>query len=76
MYTCLLYTSSLTCPTEATVKTRYTQREAKALLHPLPDGMVLVELSSPERAVTPGQSAVFYQDDLRLGGGFIIVEGK
>lgn len=68
--------SSLTCPTEATVKTRYTQREAKALLHPLPDGMVLVELSSPERAVTPGQSAVFYQDDLLLGGGFIIGEGK
>lgn len=58
-------------PTEATVKIRYNHPGTAALLTPLPDGKVKIRLHQPQRAVTPGQAAVFYQDDLVLGGGWI-----
>jgi len=61
----------LEAPLEANVQTRYRSREARALLHPLPDGSVDVEFLTPQRAPTPGQAAVFYHGDLLLGGGII-----
>ncbi|NLZ38393.1 MAG: tRNA 2-thiouridine(34) synthase MnmA [Firmicutes bacterium] len=59
---------------EVKVKIRYHAKEVKALLSPLKDGKVRVDFAEPERAVTPGQSVVFYEDDDVLGGG-IIQEG-
>jgi tRNA-specific 2-thiouridylase len=56
---------------EATVKIRYNHPGTPATLTPLPGGAVKVKLHAPQRAVTPGQAAVFYQDDLVLGGGWI-----
>ncbi|WP_413734203.1 tRNA 2-thiouridine(34) synthase MnmA [Sodalis sp. RH21] len=53
------------------VKTRYRQADIPCLVEPLADGQVRVLFDQPVAAVTPGQSAVFYLDDLCLGGGVI-----
>ena len=52
------------------VKIRYKSYEAPATLHPRPGG-ALVRFREPQRAVTPGQAAVFYDGDTLLGGGAI-----
>jgi tRNA-specific 2-thiouridylase len=56
---------------EATVKIRYNHPGTAATLTPLPGGGVRVKLHVPQRAVTPGQAAVFYRNDLVVGGGWI-----
>ena len=55
----------------AQVRIRYRHPEAPATLRPLPDGGVHVRFDTPQRAVTPGQAAVFYDGDVCLGGGWI-----
>ncbi len=55
----------------ARVKIRYRHPEAPATLRPQPDGRVLVRFDAPQRAVTPGQAAVFYDGEVCLGGGWI-----
>jgi tRNA-specific 2-thiouridylase len=61
-------------PVEAGVKVRYSQSEAQAVIYPIENGKVKVRFRSPQRAVTPGQSAVFYRGDTVLGGGKILSE--
>jgi tRNA-specific 2-thiouridylase len=56
----------------AQVKTRYTAREAWAEVTPLEAGCALVRFDEPQRDITSGQSAVFYEANLVLGGGQII----
>ena len=56
--------------TPVSVKIRYKAYEAPAALHPRPGG-ALVRFREPQRAVTPGQAAVFYDGDTLLGGGTI-----
>ena len=56
---------------EATVKIRYSHPGAPATIAPLPDGRAQVHLHVPQKSVTPGQAAVFYDDDLVIGGGWI-----
>ncbi len=62
----------LTAPIEVTAKIRYNHPGAPATLTPLEGNRVKVKLHSPARAITPGQAAVFYQDDLVVGGGWIM----
>ncbi|HEY3294435.1 MAG TPA: tRNA 2-thiouridine(34) synthase MnmA [bacterium] len=53
------------------VKVRYRDVPHTARVIPLPGGRARIEFDQPVRAVTPGQSAVFYDDELVLGGGVI-----
>ena len=57
-------------PVDVNVKIRYKSHEAAAVLHPRGDD-ALIRFAKPQRSVTPGQAAVFYQGDVLLGGGTI-----
>lgn len=61
----------LLAETEASVKIRYQHAEARALIIPLEGRRALVRFGARQKAITPGQAAVFYQGDLVLGGGII-----
>lgn len=56
---------------ECEVRIRYRAPFVKCRLSPLGDGRLLAETSEAVRAVTPGQSAVFYDGETLLGGGVI-----
>ena len=58
-------------PHEVTVKIRYNHKGTRATLMPMENQRARVRLHDPQKAVTPGQAAVFYDDDLVLGGGWI-----
>ena len=62
----------LKVPLEVEVKIRYSAPPAKALLIPEGADRVRVEFAQPQRAVTPGQAAVFYHGDVVVGGGTIV----
>ena len=53
-----------------TVKTRYSSKEASAKIMQ-DDNTIKVVFDEPQRAITPGQSAVFYVGDIVFGGGKI-----
>ena len=58
-------------PVRALVKIRSRHSGALATLTPIGDAVVEVECDLPQMAITPGQAAVFYSEDLVLGGGWI-----
>ncbi len=60
---------------EVTVKIRYSHPGTAATVTPLPDQRARVRLHEAQRAVTPGQAAVFYDGDIVLGGGWICRHG-
>ena len=55
----------------ARVRIRYRHAEAEATIRPCAAGRAEVKFDSPQRAVTPGQAAVFYDGGVCLGGGWI-----
>jgi tRNA-specific 2-thiouridylase len=80
----LLFKSTLTCqqvhwidgkgpdmPCSLKAKIRYRQADQECQLVATGDNAYEVNFTEPQRAVTPGQSIVFYADDVCLGGGII-----
>ena len=63
--------NKLTEPLKVKAKVRYKQKETEATIYPLENGDVKVVFDQPQRAITPGQSVVFYDGDTVLGGGII-----
>ncbi len=61
----------LTEPIEVTAKIRYNHPGTAATVTPAGNGSAKVKLHAAQRAITPGQAAVFYQDELVVGGGWI-----
>jgi len=61
----------LEAPIEVKAKIRYSAKEAAAKVIPLNDSRVKVVFEEPQRAITPGQAVVFYQNDILVGGGTI-----
>lgn len=62
---------SLESPIAVSAKIRYGSHEGNAIVSPLDNGSIHVKFDRPQRAITPGQSVVFYNGDLVIGGGII-----
>jgi tRNA-uridine 2-sulfurtransferase len=61
----------LEAPVRATVKIRHRHEPAAATVEPIDATSALVKFDVPQRAITPGQAAVFYSGDVVIGGGWI-----
>lgn len=62
---------NITDPLKLRVKVRYSQQEQPATIYPEDSGTVKVVFEEPQRAITAGQAAVFYDGDIVVGGGTI-----
>lgn len=64
--------ASLTQPMRVFAKIRHRHEPAPATVQPLERGRVQIVFDEPQRAVTPGQSAVFFDGDVVVGGGWLV----
>ncbi len=62
---------AITEPKKCFVKIRYASKKTEAVVSPDADGACFVEFIEPQFAPTPGQAAVFYDDEFIIGGGWI-----
>ena len=58
-------------PFQCHAKTRYRQADQVCTITSIEDGLASVTFEQAQRAITPGQSVVFYQGEICLGGGII-----
>jgi tRNA-specific 2-thiouridylase len=58
-------------PFHCMAKTRYRQPDQACTITAINNGLATVHFDVPQRAVTPGQSVVFYEGEICLGGGII-----
>lgn len=68
----LISIDKLTSPICAAVKIRYSAPKVMATLIPIDSNTIKVVFNEPQKAVTPGQSVVFYDKDIVIGGGIIL----
>ena len=68
----LLLVDKLDGKTNVNVKVRYSSKEEKATIEMIGEDMIKVAFENPVARITPGQSAVFYVDDIVFGGGKIV----
>jgi tRNA-uridine 2-sulfurtransferase len=67
----LIAVDDLREPMRVSVKIRHRHEPAHALIEKSDNDEVLVTFDEPQRAITPGQAAVFYDGDIVVGGGWI-----
>jgi tRNA-specific 2-thiouridylase len=67
----LIAVEDLTRPMRVAVKIRHRHEAAAALIERSGGDEIRVSFDQPQRAITPGQAAVFYDDDIVVGGGWI-----
>ncbi|HTW32740.1 MAG TPA: aminomethyltransferase beta-barrel domain-containing protein, partial [Candidatus Sulfotelmatobacter sp.] len=71
----LISVADLRNPMRVTVKIRHRHEPAPAVIEKIVGGSgddeILVTFDAPQRAITPGQAAVFYDGDIVVGGGWI-----
>ena len=67
----LMSVNDLLEPLRVTVKIRHRHEAAAALIEKTGADEILVSFDEPQRAITPGQAAVFYDQDVVVGGGWI-----
>ncbi len=67
----LISLAAITNPIKAQIKIRYNDEGHSGTVFPDEDGKLRVVFDNPQKSVTPGQSAVFFSDDLVIGGGII-----
>ena len=68
----LLLVDDIVEPMRINVKTRYSSLETSATIEKMNDDAIKVVFDEPVARITPGQSAVFYLDDIVVGGGKIV----
>jgi len=67
----LISINELLEPMRVRVKIRHRHEAAAAVIEKISNDEILATFDEPQRAITPGQAAVFYDDDLVVGGGWI-----
>lgn len=67
----LISVENLTAPMRVTVKIRHRHEGALAVIEKSGNDEILATFDQPQRAITPGQAAVFYDGDTVVGGGWI-----
>ncbi|MEE9118954.1 MAG: tRNA methyl transferase PRC-barrel domain-containing protein, partial [Calditrichia bacterium] len=67
----LISLAAITNPMKAQIKIRYNDEGHSGTVFPDEDGKLRVVFDNPQKSVTPGQSAVFFSDDLVICGGII-----
>ncbi len=68
----LIAVEDITRPMRVSVKIRHRHEPAPATLERSGDDELLLTFDQPQRAITPGQAAVFYDRDIVVGGGWIV----